>query len=115
MPGVATEKGGFAGLQALHLAGARIGDHQRPAQHVVDDVGGEDGAEGVGVAKSASRRQPVDELMNAVAGDVDPVRHFARVLVAPEMAGDGLVMNGGWPIEGRPGRRLVRHVSAPGS
>ena len=58
MPGVAAEKGGFAGLQALHLAGARIGDHQGPAQHVVDDVGGEDGAEGVGVTERAPGGSP---------------------------------------------------------
>ena len=55
MPGVAAEEGGFAGQQALHLAGLRIGEDEHPAQHVVDDVGGEDGAELVRVAEGAAR------------------------------------------------------------
>ena len=55
MPGVAAEKGGLTGLQSLHFAGPGIGDHQRPAQHVVDDVGGEDRSERI---RSGEMRPP---------------------------------------------------------
>ena len=41
--------------------------------------------------------------MDAVTGDINPIRHFARVLIAPEMAGDIPVMDGGWAVEGWPG------------
>src|SRR5262245_36912626 len=53
--------------------------------------------------------------MDLVAGDVDPVRHLARVLVAPEVAGDAGEGDRGRSGEGRSRRGLVGHSSRPGS
>src|SRR3954452_2103462 len=85
MPGVTPEKRGFARMQPINLAGLRVTQDHDTADNIIDFVGGEDRAESVRVAECAAGSHAEDELMDAVAGDVEPVLDFAGLAIAPEM------------------------------
>ena len=88
VPRVAPEEDALARLGAHDLARLRVGEHERPLQDVEELVGGEDRPEAVRVAERPARRQPEDDRVEQLGGDVDPVLDEARLRVAPGVADD---------------------------
>src|SRR5262249_14487985 len=80
---------------------------------VVDEVGGKDGAELVGVPKSSPGGQAEDGLVNTIAGDEDPVSDLTCGLIAPDMTRDRRQRDGAPRLERRPRRRVVSHSASP--
>ena len=85
MPRVAPEEDALARLGAHDLAGLRVREHERPLQDVEQLVGGEHRPEALRVAERAARREPEDDRVDQLRGDVDPVLDEARILVAPRV------------------------------
>ena len=57
VPRVAPEEDAFARLGAHDLTGLRVGEHERPLEHVEQLVGGEHRPETLGVTERAARRK----------------------------------------------------------
>ena len=85
VPGVAAEEHRLTRLDPSDLAVFGVDEHHGSRQHVEHLVRGEHRPEAFGVAEHAARRQREHQMMDLVAGHVDPVGHAAGLVVPPEM------------------------------
>jgi hypothetical protein len=85
MPGVAPEEDRLALPCNLHLPGFRIGAAERAFQHIENFIRAEDRAELLRVAERGTRREAEKQLVDLLAGDIDPVIDLPCLVVPPQM------------------------------
>src|SRR6185437_15682882 len=85
MPRIPAKYHGLAGVDAMDLAGLGVGDHHLAAQHMEQFVRAEDSPVCLGMPESAAERDAENQLMDLIAGNVDPIRDLTGFGVAPKM------------------------------
>lgn len=102
MPGVAPEKHTFARLHPMDLTRLRIRNRHHPLEHAENLIRPENGPMVRGMPEGTVRFEPEHERMDELARDVDPVRNFPRLRVAPQMMNGRIPRDVGRLIKSRP-------------
>jgi hypothetical protein len=99
----------------VNFARFRVAKGHLAFEDIEQFVGREDRPKILRMAVSAAHRQPEYQLVNVLAGDINPVRYLTRGGVAPQMTGHGGVGDSGRLFKSWSwGRAVFTHLSPLG-